>query len=136
MREIDNDKNNLADRLMSNLELDVPSDSFTSDIMQQLQAERVSTVFSYQPLIKARSFVFIGIIAILFFASIFLFQPLRHSSWLDIVSFKGIELNYVNLTMPAFSSSRMMIYASVLFLIMLLVQINSIKNFHRKSIGF
>ncbi len=122
----------LVDKMMRSSHLETPSFNFTNTVMQHVTAISKNKVTAYKPLISKTvwSFILLGFITIVIYA-VFTTQT-ETSGWLDSVNFSLFSNNKIsqmraNFKFQNITFSKTVIYAFVLFAIMVCVQIPILK---------
>ncbi|MES2812899.1 MAG: hypothetical protein V4670_10560 [Bacteroidota bacterium] len=126
------DKNieKLIDHLMKDSTLESPSFDFTSKVMSQVTATKMSNVTTYQPLISKQAFIaiFIGLTAVI--AYVLLNSTAASNNGLMNLNY-NILSNYNPVKSLRFSSITT--YTVVLTTIMLCIQIPLLKNYYESK---
>jgi hypothetical protein len=126
----------MLDKAMKRSALDSPSFDFTSNVMEQVEKLKNSTVTTYQPLISKPIWALILVGFIAFVTYIVLVNKPEASGW-----FNGFDLNTLNsdkLTslIDGIHLSKIVVYGLGLFSLMLLIQIPILKKYFDRRIEF
>ena len=124
----------LSRKVMGKSTIERTSFDFTQTVMSEIEALSRSRVTTYVPLISKRvwSIILIGFIAIFGFS--FFESPSGNVSWLNGLNldrFSGFELSSLT---PHINASQTVIYAVLLFGVMLCIQIPILKRYFDKRL--
>lgn len=120
----------LSRKVIGKSVIESPSFDFTTTVMSQIEALNVSSVTTYKPLISKRiwTLILLGVIAV--FGYVIFGNSSTNIKWLNDLNLPSVSLN----PFPDFSPSQTMVYAVLLFAIMLCVQISFLKRYLDKRV--
>lgn len=120
-----------VDKLLSNEVLEQPSLDFTNKVMAKVDAISDTTV--YKPLIPKSVWAFIAFSFVVLIGYMIFKEPAVNNSWLDRFNLSGISNPFENI---AFNFSKTLMYAMVLLVVMLSIQIPLLKHYFNKRMAF
>lgn len=127
---------NLMDKIMTEVSLDIPTSKFTSNVMTQIETIVNQSTIKYQPLISKRSWVLI-LISVMALITYFVFEAsLESSGWFSGINFNLVSSNKLTNVMPSLKLSKTSFYAIIMFSVMLFVQIPVLKHYFNKRLEF
>lgn len=123
---------NLVKKAMKQSALETPSFDFTSNLMSKVENMKQSTATIYQPLISKHMWfwIFTGFVAFIAYV-IFITKP-EASAWFS--TFDILDIEKISNVFSRIQLSRIVIYATVFFIVMLLIQIPLLKNYFDKRL--
>lgn len=126
----------LVDKMMKHDSLQKPSDDFTVNIMDQVEALKASKSIAYKPLISKPVWVLIGlgVLAIVGYAITGTTTP--ESSWMPEWNWNSLYNNSFTNTLSKIKFSSVTMYGVVFFALMLGIQIPLLKRQHDKKWDF
>jgi len=124
----------LIDKLLANETLEQPAIDFTDKVMSEVEAISISTVTDYKPLVPKSVWLLIGFSFVALVGYIALKEPVTSSGWLDRFNLSNISIN--PLEKLSFNFSKTLMYAVVLFAIMMGIQIPLLKHYFNKRMAF
>lgn len=129
---VDKNIDRLVDKMMKDASVESPSFNFTNNIMLQVEALQKSEVTTYKPLISKRIWVFV-LISFTILIGYFIFgAKLEGSSWFSAIDFSVLSNNRLSEALSSFAISKTVLYAVMLFGIMMCIQIPLLKNYFDK----
>ena len=130
---IDNHIEKLIDKSMKKASLETPSLGFTNSVMAQVNALKQSTVTTYRPLISKPAWFVIFTVALLMVLYIIFGTTTTDAGWLSFIDLSFITNNRFSNAFSGFNVSKSVMYAVVLFGLMLFIQIPILKhNFDKR----
>ena len=133
MAHNDEKLNRLVDELMANDVLEQPSSDFTNNLMSHIETISHSSITVYKPLISKTGWVVIFMIISAIVAYVLSVGSSESSGLFEnITLFDNIENPLANLS---FNVSKTVLYATVLFALMVGIQIPLLKNYLNKQLS-
>lgn len=132
---IDKHIERFVDKTMKKASLESPSFDFTNTVMAQVNALKQSTVTTYRPLISKPMWLAIFIVGFAIVLYIIFGMNTTETSWLSFIDLSVLTDNKFSNTMSGFKVSKIVMYAIVLFGIMLFIQVPILKNYFDKRIA-
>lgn len=131
----DNFLDDLAKKVMKEAPIESPSFNFTDAVMLQVEALNKNQATVYKPLISKKTWVLIlvSFLSIIIYIMFFGTQT-ETSGWLSKIDFSALSNNKLSYTLPSFKTSKIVIYAVVLFGIMFTIQIPFLKHHFNKRL--
>ncbi|MGL3001747.1 hypothetical protein [Flavobacterium sp. RSSB_23] len=126
------DLEKLVDKMMSDLTLESPSIDFTSKVMAQVAATKVSEVTLYKPLIPKSIFIAVFGFTCLLTIYLSIYGETTPESWLNFINYEKL---FNTRLLKGFTISTISMYAIVASTVMFCVQIGFLKNYFNKRIG-
>lgn len=134
MEKNDKDIEALIDKLMAADALEQPSLDFTEKVMARVETISNSTVTAYKPLIpKYVWYIILGGFAVLV-GYLYTKDPSANNDWLERFNITEIGINPFEELSLNFSKS--LLYAMILLVIMISIQIPILKQYFNKRISF
>lgn len=123
---------NLVEKAMRQSVLETPSFDFTTNLMLKVENMKQSPTTIYQPLISKHMWfwIFTGFVAFVAYI-IFITKP-EASTWFSTIDI--LDTEKVSNMFNGIQLSRTVIYATIFFAVMLLVQIPLLKNYFDKRL--
>lgn len=119
----------LVDKTMDYSELESPSLDFTNVVMSQVNALEKGTVTTYQPLISKPMWFAIFAVGLAIVLYIIFGTTTSESGWLNTIDLSVLTDNKLNNAFSGFKVSKTVMYAVVLFGIMLFIQVPILKHY-------
>ncbi len=132
---VDKQIEKLIDKTMKHTELESPSFNFTNAVMSQVHALEQSAVTTYKPLISKPMWFAIFAVGLAIVLYIVLGTSTTETSWLSFIDLSVLTNNKFSIALPEFTISKTVMYAVVLFGLMLFIQIPILKNYFDKRIA-
>lgn len=130
---VDNHIDKLVKKSMKKTSLESPSLGFTNSVMAQVNALQHSTVTTYRPLISKPVWFVIFTVALLIVLYIIFGTTTNDAGWLSFIDLSFITNNKFSNALSGFNVSKSVMYAVVLFGLMLFIQIPILKhNFDKR----
>ncbi len=131
------DKNieRLVDKAMKHSELESPSLDFTNVVMSQVGALKQSAVTTYKPLISKPMWFAIFAIGLSIALYIMLGTSTTETGWLNYIDLSVLTNIKFSFALPEFAVSKTVIYAVVLFGLMLFIQVPILKHYFDERIA-
>ncbi|WP_460219796.1 hypothetical protein [Psychroserpens sp. MEBiC05023] len=120
---------NLSRKVIGKSSIDSPSFDFTHTVMSQIYALNTS-VTTYKPLISKRVWFVIMVAVVSVFSYVIFGNSSTDIKWLRDLNMQGVSLD----VFPDFKPSQTLVYAVLLFAIMLCIQIPLLKRYFDKRI--
>lgn len=117
-----------TEKMMKGLEIDKPSEDFTSSLMQQIHALEATEATQYQPLISKPAWLVLTLILVATTSYIALNSNTSNIEWLQNFDLSSLTQNKLTYGLSAISLPKTFAYAIGLFGIMLCVQIPFLKH--------
>ncbi|MCF7560371.1 hypothetical protein L3X39_06930 [Sabulilitoribacter multivorans] len=119
----------LSKKVIKGSDIESPSFNFTNLVMSQIEILNKKQTIAYKPLISRTTWVLIsiGVLAIIIYV-LFFSNPTEGSSWLSQLDFSLLSDNKISNTIPDFKLSKTLMYAVVLFGLMICIQVPLLKN--------
>ena len=124
----------LSRKVMSQSTVEQPSFDFTKSVIAQIENIGTSTVTTYTPLISKRIWVVIGLILASIFGVAIFGTSEENNSWLSHLRLDKLSEYSIQSPLSNFEYSQTMIYALMLFAIMMCVQIPILKHYFDKRL--
>lgn len=126
--QTDNDLESLTKKLFEGMDKETPSFDFTYHVMAQVDALAKNKVTTYQPLISKTGWILIGSAFIAFIAYILYSNQVADLGWFDAINFNVFTNNEFTEGLSRIALPKTVVYAIVLFGLMLCVQIPFLKH--------
>lgn len=108
--------------------LETPSLDFTNSVMAQVNALQRSAITTYRPLISKPIWFVIFTVSLLIVLYIIFGTTTNDAGWLSFIDLSVITNNRLSNTFSGFNISKSVMYAIVLFGLMLFIQIPILKH--------
>ena len=131
---IDKHIENLIEKTMKKLTVESPSLDFTNTVMAQVNALDQSSVTTYKPLISKPMWFAIFVIGLSLVLYVLFWSSTNESSWLNFIDLSVLTDNKFNNTLSGFRVSKIVMYAVVLFGLMLFIQVPILKHYFDKRL--
>ena len=131
---IDKHIENLVEKTMKKSTIESPSFDFTNAVMAQINALEQSSVTTYKPLISKPMWFAIFAIGLAIVLFILFGTSTDQSSWLSFIDLSIITDNKFSNSLSAFRVSKTVMYAIVLFGLMLFIQVPILKHYFDKRL--
>ncbi len=132
--KVDKQIEKLVERSMKTQSLESPSPNFTSMVMDEVLALNKSKVTVYKPLISKPMWFAIFVVVLLIVSYIIFGMNTTETSWFKFIDLSGLTDNRLSNTLSGFKVSKTVMYAVVLFGIMLFIQVPILKNYFDKRL--
>ena len=132
--KVDKQIEKLVERSMKTQSLESPSPNFTSMVMDEVLALNKSKVTVYKPLISKPMWFAIFVVVLLIVSYIIFGMNTTETSWFKFINLSGLTDNRLSNTLSGFKVSKTVMYAVVLFGIMLFIQVPILKNYFDKRL--
>ena len=119
---------NLAKKVIKDTHLESPSFNFTASVMSQVTELGNNSITKYKPLISKKGWLVISIVFLALMAYMLFGIQEGSTSWFDALDWSFLTNNKVTGLLSGFSVSDILVYATVLFGLMLWVQVLFLKN--------
>lgn len=131
---VDKHIENMVDKVMKNVTLEIPSFDFTAKVMSQVNLITQSQATVYEPLISKKGWIIIfgGLIAVVAYV-LFFSQP-QTKGWFSKINFSALNDYKISNVFSGIEPSRITTYALILLAIMLILQVSVLKNYFDKRI--
>ena len=129
---IDKHIENLVAKTMKKSTLESPSFDFTNIVMAQVNALEQNTVTTYKPLISKFAWFAIFVVGLSIILYILFGASTNQSSWLSFIDLGVLTDNKFSNTLSSFKVSKIVMYAVVLFGMMVFIQIPILKHYFDK----
>ncbi|MBT8266745.1 MAG: hypothetical protein KJO41_01310 [Bacteroidia bacterium] len=126
--------NALAKKMMKATKLDSPGPDFTANIMQQLKVSQESTI-AYKPPISKRAWFFIFAIVVLGLVSYVLYGNESSLGWFDNISWRYAEESKLEQLLSGMVISKTILYTTIIFGILMFIQVTTLKNYFDKRLA-
>lgn len=123
-------------KLMSETELEAPSDDFTSKVMQEVAILADKKILSYEPLISRKYWLLLAFGFILLMSYLLFGVPIEKSDWFAAIQFNRLfQMDWINslLTIQFSASFR---YGIMAVFVILLIQIPLLKYYFDKNLTY
>ena len=124
----DNHLDKLFKKVMQESLLEAPSSDFTTNVMSQINALKVSDVTVYKPLISKMGWFVIATVVVSISGYFVFNNTLEGINWFNTIDFSIITNNKITEALSGFTLSNKTVYAVVLFGIMLFIHIPILKK--------
>lgn len=124
----------LIDKTMKHSELESPSMDFTNVVMARVTALEKNSITTYQPLISKPMWIVLFAIAVVIVSYIVFGAGVSDSSWFDTIDLSVIAENKFSNALSGLKVSKTVVYAVVLFGLMLFIQIPILKHYFNRSL--
>lgn len=125
-----------TEKMMKGLQVEKPSSSFTSSLIQEIQNLESKEATQYQPLISKPVWVTLVLILVATTLYIAFNSNTSNIEWLQSLNFSSLTQNKLTNGISAISLPKTFAYAIGLFGIMLCVQIPFLKHYFDKRLQF
>ena len=136
MKAEDKHIEDLISKIMQDVKTESPSAGFTNQVMAQIEANKLSEVIRYKPLISKHIWIIIGCAILGTCLYLFFNTPTNETSLLSQINFNAIINNDVAQTISGFKLPKTVMYTIIGFALMICIQVPLLKHYFNKRLEF